>query len=89
MYDFLQKFEPFIQKSLSQTKPQNREDLRQDLRLKCMECVHRFEPGRTPGIFRICQHTRTQSKITAESGFLIAISFFTRNRTYYMSYMSI
>lgn len=51
MYDFLQKFEPFIQKSLSQTKPQNREDLRQDLRLKCIECVHRFEPGRTPGFF--------------------------------------
>ncbi|MFB4163552.1 helix-turn-helix domain-containing protein [Alteribacillus sp. JSM 102045] len=47
----VEHFEPFIQKSLQQTSYKEREDLRQVLRLKCMESIFTFEVENVPGFW--------------------------------------
>ncbi|MFB5664196.1 helix-turn-helix domain-containing protein [Alteribacillus sp. HJP-4] len=51
MARLLLEFEPFIQKSLRQTTIQEKEDLRQHLRLKCIESVYRFSYSPAPGFW--------------------------------------
>ncbi|WP_158737042.1 helix-turn-helix domain-containing protein [Alteribacillus sp. YIM 98480] len=47
----VEHFEPFIQKSLQQTSYKEREDLRQVLRLKCMESIFTFQVENVPGFW--------------------------------------
>lgn len=47
----VEHFEPFIQKSLKQTSYKEREDLRQVLRLKCMESIFTFQVENVPGFW--------------------------------------
>ncbi|SDI60514.1 helix-turn-helix domain-containing protein [Alteribacillus bidgolensis] len=47
----VEHFEPFIQKSLQQTSYKEREDLRQVLRLKCIESIFTFQVENVPGFW--------------------------------------
>ncbi|RSL30329.1 hypothetical protein D7Z54_26590 [Salibacterium salarium] len=65
MYHILEHFEPFIQKSLKQTSMQEKEDLRQELRLVCLESIYQFRIDRVPGFFTFCEQVE-ESKKTLE-----------------------
>lgn len=45
----LQMFEPKLKRSLLQTSKQDREDLEQELRIKIMEVIYKYDLESTPG----------------------------------------
>ncbi len=47
----IDKFNPKIQKSLTQTKPQDRNDLRQEVSLKLIEAIYRYDLRSVPGFW--------------------------------------
>lgn len=47
----LQTLEPKIKKSLSYTKPQNRQDLEQELKMKITECYYKDVFEQPPGFW--------------------------------------
>ncbi|SFQ03942.1 helix-turn-helix domain-containing protein [Salibacterium halotolerans] len=57
----IDQFEPFMEQCLTQTQPQEREDLRQDLRLSCIESIHSFESMNPPGFFTFCRGFDTRN----------------------------
>lgn len=51
----LTQFQPKIKKSLYNTKPQNREDLEQELSLKIVECFFNEVFEQTPGFWEFAE----------------------------------
>jgi hypothetical protein len=49
MAALLQMFEPKLRRSLLQTSKQEREDLEQELRIKIMEVIYKYDLDSTPG----------------------------------------
>lgn len=62
LYEELQKFEPFIQQALRQTSYQEREDLQQELRLKCIEKILTYEPPEVPGFWEYKRRYEQQAE---------------------------
>ncbi|SFL88788.1 helix-turn-helix domain-containing protein [Salibacterium qingdaonense] len=56
----IDQFEPFMEQCLAQTHAHEKEDLRQDLRLSCIECIHSFENMDSPGFFTFCRELDTR-----------------------------
>ncbi|MFD2707128.1 helix-turn-helix domain-containing protein [Salibacterium lacus] len=54
------QFEPFMEQCLAQTHAHEREDLRQDLRLSCIESIHSFGSMNAPGFFTFCKDFNTR-----------------------------
>lgn len=51
----LKQLHPKIKKSLYHTKPQNREDLEQELKMKITECIHNDVFEQTPGFWEFIE----------------------------------
>ncbi|WP_019913616.1 helix-turn-helix domain-containing protein [Paenibacillus sp. HW567] len=49
--EIIHKFNPKIRKSLSQTSVQNRNDLRQEVNLKMIEAINKFDVESVPGFW--------------------------------------
>ncbi|MFZ4454124.1 helix-turn-helix domain-containing protein [Salibacterium aidingense] len=64
VFQIVEQFEPFIQQSLKQTNPQDREDLRQELRLSCIESIHAFQMESVPGFFEFCEKIQTGDRVS-------------------------
>jgi hypothetical protein len=52
----LKQLHPKIKKSLYYTKPQNREDLEQELKMKITECVQNEIFEKVPGFWEFADH---------------------------------
>ncbi|MGY4688310.1 helix-turn-helix domain-containing protein [Salibacterium sp. K-3] len=64
----VERFEPFIQQCLAQTRPQEREDLRQELRLSCIESIYSFQDKNIPGFFEFCRRLDVEKSGTEKPG---------------------
>lgn len=51
MEEIVMKFAPTIQKSLYQTSPQERNDLKQEIQLKIIEAVFKYDIDSIPGFW--------------------------------------
>ena len=49
----IELFSPKIDHSLRQTKPQYREDLSQELKIKLLDCIRNYEVDNVPGYFQM------------------------------------
>lgn len=51
LLDVIRIFEPKVKKSLYQTQPFYREDLRQDLMVKLINCIRKYDVQSVPGFW--------------------------------------
>ena len=51
MEEIILRFTPTIQKSLYQTSVQERNDLKQEIKLKIIEAVYKYDIGSIPGFW--------------------------------------
>lgn len=57
-------FTPKINKSLSQTNYQNREDLSQEIKLKLIDDVRNYDVDSVPGFFQMLEQLEKKKHIT-------------------------
>jgi hypothetical protein len=62
MAALLQMFEPKLRRSLLQTSKQEREDLEQELRIKIMEVIYRYDLESTPGYWEFKNQFEVKSR---------------------------
>ncbi|MCR8641997.1 helix-turn-helix domain-containing protein [Paenibacillus sp. N1-5-1-14] len=63
MEGIISMFAPKLKKSLYQTTQQQRDDLKQDVCLKIMEVVHRYDLEAVPGFFEYLKETELDNGI--------------------------
>lgn len=58
METIIVKFNPKLQKSLYQTHLQNRNDLQQEIKMKIIEAVYRYDIEKVPGFIEFVNESR-------------------------------
>lgn len=63
MESIILKFNPKLQKSLYQTTLQDRNDLKQEIHLKIIEAVYKYDIETVPGFWEFIQNNKEQEDI--------------------------